>query len=123
MSIHQAQGQLCVCCVDFCNRSWLLVWILEDYGTNNWILKHVVDTWILKLILSFVIRSTEWLQFTQNKISFSLLGRIEHWLHMTWTAERFMSSIPMPSAFVDQEGVSIWSGLTIFLMFPYSWSH
>jgi hypothetical protein len=20
------------------------VWILEDYGTNNWILKHVVDT-------------------------------------------------------------------------------
>jgi hypothetical protein len=24
--------------------SWLLAWILEDYGTNNWILKHVVDT-------------------------------------------------------------------------------
>ena len=24
--------------------SWLLVWILEDYGTNNWRLKHVVDT-------------------------------------------------------------------------------
>jgi len=20
------------------------VWILEDYGTDNWILKHVVDT-------------------------------------------------------------------------------
>jgi hypothetical protein len=35
MSIHQAQGHLCVCCVDFCNRSWLLVWILEDYGTDN----------------------------------------------------------------------------------------
>ena len=30
MSIHQAQGHLCVCCADFCNRSWLLVWILED---------------------------------------------------------------------------------------------
>ena len=44
MSIHQAQGHLCVCCADFRNRSWLLVWILEDYGTNNWILKHVVDT-------------------------------------------------------------------------------
>jgi hypothetical protein len=43
MSIHQAQGHLCVCCADFCNRSWLLVWILEDYGTDNWILKHVVD--------------------------------------------------------------------------------
>ena len=36
MSIHQAQCHLCVCSVDFCNRSWLLVWILEDYGTDNW---------------------------------------------------------------------------------------
>ena len=24
--------------------SWLLVWILEGYGTDNWRLKHVVDT-------------------------------------------------------------------------------
>jgi hypothetical protein len=32
-----------VCCADFRNRSWLLVWILEDYGTDNWSLKHVVD--------------------------------------------------------------------------------
>ena len=32
-----------MCCADFHNRSWLLVWKLEDYGTNNWILKHVVD--------------------------------------------------------------------------------
>jgi hypothetical protein len=43
MSIHQAQGHLCVCCADFHNRSWLLVWILEDYGTDNRSLKHVVD--------------------------------------------------------------------------------
>ena len=43
MSIHQAQGHLCVCCANFCNRSWLLVWILKDYGTDNWSLKHVVD--------------------------------------------------------------------------------
>ena len=35
MSILQAQGHLCVCCADFRNRSWLLVWILEDYGTDN----------------------------------------------------------------------------------------
>ena len=33
-----------MCCADFRNRSWLLVWILEDYGTDNWSLKHVVDT-------------------------------------------------------------------------------
>jgi hypothetical protein len=35
MSIHQAQGHLCVCCADFHNMSWLLVWILENYGTDN----------------------------------------------------------------------------------------
>jgi hypothetical protein len=34
----------CVCCADFRNRSWLLVWILEYYGTCNWSLKHVMDT-------------------------------------------------------------------------------
>ena len=44
MSIYQARGHLCVCCADLHNMSWLLVWILEDYGTNNWSLKHVVDT-------------------------------------------------------------------------------
>ena len=44
MFIHQAQGHLCVCCADFHNRSWLLVWILEDYDTDIWNLKHVVDT-------------------------------------------------------------------------------
>ena len=35
---------MCVCCADFRNRSWLLVWKPKDYGTDNWILKHVVDT-------------------------------------------------------------------------------
>jgi hypothetical protein len=44
MSIHQAQGHLCVCCANFHNMSWLLVWILEDYGTDKWRLKHIVDT-------------------------------------------------------------------------------
>jgi hypothetical protein len=44
LSIHQAQGNLCVCSTDFRNRFWLLVWILKDYGTDNWRLIHVVDT-------------------------------------------------------------------------------
>ena len=30
-------------CADFHNMSWLLMWILEDYGTNNWSLKLVAD--------------------------------------------------------------------------------
>jgi hypothetical protein len=43
-SIHQSQGHLCVCCIDFYSISCILVWILEYYGTSNWRLKHVVDT-------------------------------------------------------------------------------
>ena len=43
MCIHQAQGVTYVCSADFHNMSWLLVLILEDYGTDNWSLKHVVD--------------------------------------------------------------------------------
>jgi hypothetical protein len=35
MSIHHAQGHLCVCCASFHNRSWLLIRILKDYGTDN----------------------------------------------------------------------------------------
>jgi hypothetical protein len=44
-TIHKSGGaNLCVCYADFHSRSWLLVWILEDYGTDNRSLKHVVDT-------------------------------------------------------------------------------
>ena len=43
-SIHQAQGHLCVCTVHGRNMSKLSIWILEDYGTNKWTLKHTVST-------------------------------------------------------------------------------
>ena len=46
-SMHQAHGHLCLCTVDGPNDSKLSIWILEDYGTNNWTLKHMVSTWIL----------------------------------------------------------------------------
>ena len=46
-SMHQAQGHLCVCTVGGPNDSKLLIWILEDYGTDNWTLKHTVTTRIL----------------------------------------------------------------------------
>jgi hypothetical protein len=42
-SIHQAQGHLCVCTVHDRNLSKLLIWILKDYGTNKWTLKHTVS--------------------------------------------------------------------------------
>ena len=41
-SMHQAQGHLCLCTIDVPNDSKLSNQILEDYGTNNWTLKHTV---------------------------------------------------------------------------------
>ena len=46
-SMHQTQGHLCLCTVDGTNDSKLSIQILEDYGTNNWTLKHMVSTQIL----------------------------------------------------------------------------
>ena len=46
-SMHQVQGHLCLCTVDGPNDSKLSIWILEDYGTNNWTLKHMITMWIL----------------------------------------------------------------------------
>ena len=43
MSIHGDQGQLCLCVADIFNMSDLSIWILEDYGTNKWTLKHMVN--------------------------------------------------------------------------------
>jgi hypothetical protein len=44
ISIHEAQGQLCVCTTIMFMKYHLSFWVLEDYGTNNWILKHTVTT-------------------------------------------------------------------------------
>ena len=45
--MHQAQCHLCVCTVGGLNDSKLSIWILEDYVTDNWTLKHTVTMWIL----------------------------------------------------------------------------
>jgi hypothetical protein len=45
--MHQAQDHLCICTVDGPNESELSIWILEDYSTNNWTLKHTVTTRIM----------------------------------------------------------------------------
>ena len=44
ISILEAQGQLCLCTADIFNRYELSIWILEDYGTSKWTLKHKVTT-------------------------------------------------------------------------------
>ncbi|XP_066324137.1 uncharacterized protein [Miscanthus floridulus] len=44
ISIHEAQGQLCLCTTDTLYRYELSIWILEDYGTSKWTLKHKVTT-------------------------------------------------------------------------------
>ena len=47
LSMHQAQGHLCLYTVDGPSDSKLSIQILEDYGTDNWTLKHMVTMWIL----------------------------------------------------------------------------
>jgi hypothetical protein len=44
MSIHGDQGQLCLCITDIFNMSDLSIWILKNYGTSKWTLKHTVNT-------------------------------------------------------------------------------
>ena len=44
ISIHEAQGQLCLFTADTLNRYGLSIWILEDYGTSKWTLKHKLTT-------------------------------------------------------------------------------
>ena len=42
ISIHEAQGQLCVCTAIMFSKYQLSFWVLEDYGTDNQTLKHTV---------------------------------------------------------------------------------
>ena len=42
ISILEAQGQLCLCTADIYTMTQLSIWILEDYGSNRWTLKHTV---------------------------------------------------------------------------------
>ena len=44
ISIHEAQGQLCLCTADTLKRYELSIWIFKDYGTSKWTLKHKVTT-------------------------------------------------------------------------------
>ena len=46
-SMHQAQGHMCLFTVDGPNDSKLSIQIIEDYGTDNWTLKHTITTQIL----------------------------------------------------------------------------
>ena len=89
ISIHEAQGQLCLCTADTLNRYELSIRILEDYGTSKWTLKHKVTTLELfgkknieigaedcDAAYRVIVVHLEW-----NFIS--LLGMTNHCFHMT----------------------------------------
>uniref|UniRef100_A0A0E0AKW3 F-box domain-containing protein n=2 Tax=Oryza glumipatula TaxID=40148 RepID=A0A0E0AKW3_9ORYZ len=42
--IHQTQGRLCAFNIDPNDIFKLSIWLLEDYDTDNWILKHTVSS-------------------------------------------------------------------------------
>ena len=104
-SIHQAQGHLCVCTVAGSNDSKLSIWILEDYGTNNWTLKHTVTTQILfgriNIRFGFLDFIDECIVITQEWNLIFFARRMEQSSHMTWTAEEFVSSLPVSFGMVD----------------------
>ena len=64
-SMHQAQGHLCVCTVDGPNDSKLSIQILEDYGTDNWTLKHTVTT---RILFGSINIRFGWLDFNDEDI-------------------------------------------------------
>ena len=47
ISIHEAQGPLCLCTTDTLNMYELSIWILQDYGTSKWTFKYKVTTLVL----------------------------------------------------------------------------
>ena len=44
ISIHEAQGQLCLCTANIYTMTQLSIWILKNYGSNRLTLKHTVTT-------------------------------------------------------------------------------
>ena len=134
-SIHQAQGHLCVCTVRGCDMPKLNIWILEDYGTNKWTLKHTVS--ILKVFAHTNIEFSYYSYYDVNEyystvhLEWNLLlfvgigGKMTS-SHITWTTEKFMSSLHITVSFWNvascQKSMTY---LTIFPMFPCSrsWSH
>jgi hypothetical protein len=89
------------------------VWILEDYDTDNWNLKHVVDTEELFGCMNIKVGSKlcdeEYRVITVHpEWNFIfLVGKDRTLIAYDMDRKRFMSSMPVSSAFVYQEGISI----------------
>jgi hypothetical protein len=75
--------------------------LINGHWSMPWARWSYLDRIILNLVLSFVMQTTQLLQFTLNGIWFSSLERKEHWLHMTWIVEMFMWSLPVSFTILD----------------------
>jgi hypothetical protein len=114
--------------VDGPNESKLSIWILEDYGTDNWTLKHTVTTWIVfgRINIRFgfpdfvdecIVNTQEW-----NLIFFA--G--EHGTIITYDIDRIrVHIIPTRVFWYGRRTVKkeFTCRPTIFLMFLYSRIH
>jgi hypothetical protein len=125
ISIHKAQGQLCLCTSDIYTMTQLSIWILEDYGNNRWTLKHTVTT--LEI-------------FEQNNVEVCDAEYRVIAVHFEWNLiflvgeDRTLLAYDMnhrkvhvlPTWVVHCPRLT-WSlcinGPHFFLMFPCSWSH
>ena len=110
--MHQPQGHLCVYTVGGSNDFNLSIWIIEDYGTNNWTLKHAVSTRIL---------------FGRVNIKFGFVDCVDDYtvitVHPEWNMIFFVGEDGTIIAY-DMDHIKVHVIPTrVFLMFPYSWIH
>ena len=83
----------------------LSIWILEDYGTNKWTLKHTISTLqvFVKTNIKFgyldVVEYYSTVHLEWNLLLFVRVGVENDTSHITWTAEKFMSSLHVTVSF------------------------
>jgi hypothetical protein len=113
MSIHGDQGQLCLCIANIFHRFDLSIWILEDYGTSKWTLKHTVNMLQLfglnNILLGFEAANANYIVIAVHlewNLIF-LVGEDKTLMAYDMSRIKFMSSLPRSSAILEVPGVFI----------------
>ena len=101
---------MCLCTTDTLNRYELSIWILEDYGTSKWTLKHKVTTLELfgqnNIEFGYKVCDAEYrvivVHLEWNLIF--LVGEDKSLLAYDMNRSKVLSSLPGPSAILEVPG-------------------
>ena len=116
--------------VDGPNDSKLSIWILEDYGTNNWTLKHTISTRILfgriNIRFGFMNWVNEYTVITVHPEWNMIFFAGEDGIIITYDMDRKRVHV-IPARVFRYVRCSVKKEIncrhSIFLMFPCSWNH